>query len=266
VRIRFLGTSSAWPIPRLGCTCPQCAAASTDPRDRRTRSAVCVTTAAGDALLVDAGPDIYEQLSALGREGVSRIRAVVITHVHPDHYLGLVDLSAALPGKKTTPIHALDDNWKSIDRTFPYLFEGRRPQAFERAPMSFGATFEPVPGLRVTPLDARHFPEFSTSCLLVESDGAKLIYAPDFKETPDRDRMRGADLLVLDGSAVDKDVFGHLSIEGGMQLARDLDAVRVLFTHVGHVKRAHKDLAAEVARAGPFDLAFDGLEVDVVGP
>src|SRR5947209_8260297 len=54
---RLLG---AWPIPRLGCDCPQCT--SPDPRDARLRSSLLLD----GRILVDAGPDAYEQLRRAG--------------------------------------------------------------------------------------------------------------------------------------------------------------------------------------------------------
>ncbi len=263
MKITFLGTGSAWPIPRIGCGCPQCAAGATDRRDVRSRSAAFLEAADGRALLVDAGPDIYRQLHALGREAVRRIEAVVLTHVHPDHYLGLVDLSAALGGRKPVPFLVLEDNWPAVERTFFYLFDGSTRAPLARARLALDETVEPVPGLRVTPFDARHFDQFQTCGLLVEGDGGRLAYAPDFKETPARERLRGVDLLVLDGSAVDKDIFGHLSIENGIQLARELGARRTLFTHIGHVKVAHADLEKRVAGEGAFGVAHDGLGLTI---
>jgi phosphoribosyl 1,2-cyclic phosphate phosphodiesterase len=80
-----LGSSAAWPIPRLGCDCEQCT--SSDPRDRRLRSSLLVD----GRILVDAGPDAYQQL--LGAGVVPE--AILLTHHHHDHMLGLHVLSKA---------------------------------------------------------------------------------------------------------------------------------------------------------------------------
>ena len=89
--VDFLGTAAAWPIPRLGCSCPQCS--SDDPRDARLRSSILVER----RVLVDAGPDAYAQLR---RAGVVP-EAVVLTHGHHDHVLGLHEL-AKLGGCRCT--------------------------------------------------------------------------------------------------------------------------------------------------------------------
>lgn len=248
MRITFLGTGAAWPIPRIGCACAQCA--SGDPRDVRSRSAALVeATPGGPSLLVDAGPDIYRQLARLGKARAERIEALAVTHVHPDHYLGLVDLSA-VAGRRL-PLYHLEDNRRSLEAAFHYLF----PRSFELRTMTHGAPFEAA-GVRATPFDAHHFNEFSTSGLLLEADGKRAVYASDFKRT-DHD-LRDLDLLVLDGSSIEKDIFGHLSITNGAALARSLAARRTVFTHVGHVKKSR----AEIEALG-FDVAWDGLEIDV---
>ena len=76
-------------VPTLGCTCRVCTSA--DPRDRRTRPSIAVTWA-GHRVLIDTGPDF--RMQAL-REGIDHVDAVLYTHSHADHILGLDDLRAA---------------------------------------------------------------------------------------------------------------------------------------------------------------------------
>lgn len=278
MRITFLGTGSAWPIPRVGCECPQCTAArrgiagdaAGDVRDVRGRSAAIIEgTPNGALLLVDAGPDIYRQLASLGRAVVTRIAALVLTHVHPDHFLGLADLAAALP--RPVSLYHLEDNLASIEACFGYLLPsgsgkggGRRtaPQMFLPRPMRFGESFS-VAGVDVCPFDTHHFEEFSTAGIFAAAGGKRLAYAPDFKRA--EADLAGLDLLALDASMLAGESFGHISIEDGVALARGTRPGRALFTHVGHVKRTHADLEALVRRGGgpSLGIAHDGLSVDV---
>ena len=89
MRVRFLGTSTSYGVPVIGCPCPTCT--STDPRNRRTRASVYVETDDGVRLLIDSGPEM--RLQAL-REGITRIDAVLYTHFHADHTAGIDDLKA----------------------------------------------------------------------------------------------------------------------------------------------------------------------------
>src|SRR5438477_2908891 len=89
MRVRFLGTSTSYGVPVIGCPCPTCT--SEDPRNKRTRASVYVESDEGVRLLIDSGPEI--RLQAL-REGVTRIDAVLYTHFHADHTAGIDDLKA----------------------------------------------------------------------------------------------------------------------------------------------------------------------------
>ena len=91
MKLHFLGTSAGWPLPRLGPHRDE-VCRSKDKKDRRRRSALLVN----DAILIDAGPDIYHELFDAGDPD---IKAVFITHPHPDHMMGLWDISKVL-GRK----------------------------------------------------------------------------------------------------------------------------------------------------------------------
>ena len=84
--ITILGSGTSMGVPTLGCDCRVCT--SSDPRDRRTRPSIAIRWAS-HCVLVDTGPDFRQQ--AL-REGVNHVDAVLYTHSHADHILGLDDL------------------------------------------------------------------------------------------------------------------------------------------------------------------------------
>src|SRR5690242_14147159 len=90
-RLTFLGSGTSMGVPTLGCGCAVCT--STDPRDTRLRPSVLVQWQAGDdrqrSVVIDTGPDFRQQ--AL-RARINRIDAVLYTHSHADHILGLDDL------------------------------------------------------------------------------------------------------------------------------------------------------------------------------
>lgn len=83
IKFKFLGTSSAEPIPRPGHSCPQCD--STDKKDKRLRSSLLVNK----NILIDANPDIAKELR---RDLIRNLEAVMITHEHEDAVGGLKDL------------------------------------------------------------------------------------------------------------------------------------------------------------------------------
>ena len=71
----------------IGCTCQVCT--SEDPHDRRLRPSIYVDVPGRTAILVDSGPDFRQQ--ALTYK-LPRVDAILFTHGHADHILGLDDV------------------------------------------------------------------------------------------------------------------------------------------------------------------------------
>ncbi len=272
--IRFLGTSAARPIPRWGCTCPQCAAARTEPRARRTRSAILVN----GTLLIDAGPDIYAQLRAIPYKDLARIDHIIITHPHADHYLGLDDLAALrrISQLPILPIYALPDGWGRIQGSFRYLIAAEASEydqrPFARREIYLNEPLHLPERLTVTPLDTHHTQPFTTAGLLIKRDGVRVLYAPDFHHA-DPALVRPVDLAVLDGSFLTREQMDvrytplleegqgrHLPIIEGAQWARSAGAQQVIFTHIGHLRRTPEQVLT-LLPSGRFTLAYDGLTI-----
>src|SRR5882757_7745252 len=84
--LTVLGSGTSMGVPTLGCDCAVCM--STDPHNRRTRTSVRIGYGS-HTVLIDTGPDFHAQ--AL-REGIRKVDAVLYTHGHVDHVLGMDDL------------------------------------------------------------------------------------------------------------------------------------------------------------------------------
>src|ERR1700694_1256125 len=82
----FLGTGTSVGVPMIGCDCAVCR--STNPRNHRYRCGVLISTADGN-ILIDTPPELRLQLL---RQRVGMIHAVLFTHYHADHLMGLDDL------------------------------------------------------------------------------------------------------------------------------------------------------------------------------
>ena len=103
----------------IGCPCAVCHSA--DPRDRRTRPSIYVDVAGGPKILVDTSTDLREQ--ALGH-GITRVDAIVFTHSHADHVMGLDD-SRRFSQMQKGPIRCYADEQTaaSLRKTFYYVFD-----------------------------------------------------------------------------------------------------------------------------------------------
>src|SRR3954463_2403952 len=86
IELLFLGTGTSAGVPMIGCHCAVCSSA--DPRDKRMRPSVVVSYGK-TRVLVDTTPELRLQAIA---HGVDRIDALVFTHAHADHIMGLDDV------------------------------------------------------------------------------------------------------------------------------------------------------------------------------
>jgi phosphoribosyl 1,2-cyclic phosphate phosphodiesterase len=122
MRLTFLWTGTSTGIPTLGCHFGVCT--SRDPRDQRTQPSRLIQFE-GRALVIDTTPDFRAQ--AL-RENPNRLDAVLFTHSHADHSLGLDDVrSFYFRQEKTIPIYADAYSMVHIQRAFEYTFDAVYP-------------------------------------------------------------------------------------------------------------------------------------------
>ncbi len=115
--LTVLGSGTSMGVPTVGCTCAVCS--SDDPHDRRLRPSIMVQYD-GRTVLIDTSPDFREQAI---REQIRRIDAVLYTHGHADHILGLDDVRPLsfprITGGGKIPLYASENTAQSSARRVP---------------------------------------------------------------------------------------------------------------------------------------------------
>jgi phosphoribosyl 1,2-cyclic phosphate phosphodiesterase len=252
MRVRFLGTSTSYGVPVVGCRCETCT--STNPRNKRTRASVYVETDEGVHLLIDSGPEI--RLQAL-REGVTHVDAVLYTHFHADHTAGVDDLkafNAALGGM--LPCFGDAPTGASLRERFGYAFAGTPwigliPHIgftnVDREPFFVGKTC-------IQPIPMRHGSIRATGYRI----GA-FAYLTDTSGVPpaSRDLLRGSTVVVVDSLRWEPHPT-HLSVPESLELIADIAPSRGFLTHVSHALE-HEATNARIAPNA--EVAYDGLEL-----
>jgi phosphoribosyl 1,2-cyclic phosphate phosphodiesterase len=252
MRVRFLGTSTSYGVPVIGCPCATCT--SSDPRNRRTRASVYVQSDDGVRLLIDSGPEI--RLQAL-REGVTRVDAVLYTHYHADHTAGLDDLkafNAALGG--VLPCFGDAPTGTSLRERFAYAFVGTPWIGL-------------IPHISFTNVDSRPF-YIGKTCIQpipmrhgsIRATGYRIgdfAYLTDTSGVPASSRalLHDLDVAVVDALRWEPHPT-HLSVPEALELVADIRPRQAYLTHVGHTLE-HE---ATNRRIGPdIAVAYDGLEL-----
>jgi phosphoribosyl 1,2-cyclic phosphate phosphodiesterase len=251
VRLVVLGSGTSVGVPTIGCPCKVCH--SDDPRDRRLRPSVALQFG-GRNVIVDTGPDFRFQVL---RAGIRQVDAVLFTHAHADHILGLDDLRPFnFHQRGAIPIYATEDTLSVIRRVFAYIFhdgetESSRPKIaahlFDSEPIElFGRTITPIP--------VRHGKGAAHGFRI-----GNLAYLTDHSEIPESSLalLEGLDVLFLDALRY-KPHPTHCTVEQSLRYVERLAPKRAWFTHLSHDlghERAESLLPPHVR------LAYDGLEV-----
>src|SRR5690349_16552049 len=118
--ITVLGSGTSVGVPTIGCHCAVCS--SPDPRDQRLRPSIFIKYD-GHGILIDTTPDFRQQ--AL-RARIERIDAILFTHSHADHIMGLDDVRPFnFRQGGVIPIYGSPDTLENIQRVFRYIFDPR---------------------------------------------------------------------------------------------------------------------------------------------
>ena len=264
MRIIVLGSGTSHGVPMIGCRCAVCSSA--DPRNRRTRSSAAFRLGPR-TLLVDTSPDLRLQAVAAGLE---RVDAVAFTHSHADHVMGFDELRrfAELAGR-AIPVYASPAALSDLYRIFNYALTDARSGLFGIPIVEWHALTEPVAigGHRLTPVPLAHGTHLATGIRVDAPDGSSVAWCPDCCGIPEesRERLRGLDLLFLDGLR-HRPHPTHFTVAEAVETIRRLAPHQAWLIHMTHdLDHAATEAALPPAPEVPggIRLAYDGLAVDL---
>src|SRR5579872_1067715 len=124
MKITVLGSGTSVGVPTIGCFCDVCT--SSDPRDQRLRPSILITYN-GRSVLIDTTPDFRQQ--AL-RFHMQRLDAILFTHSHADHIMGLDDVRPFnFRQGGVIPIYGAAEHIENIRRCFHYVFSNTKTES-----------------------------------------------------------------------------------------------------------------------------------------
>lgn len=226
--IKFLGTSSSRAIPRANCKCGQCR--SKDKKDKRLRSSILIN----DEILIDVGPDFLIQKKKY-KIILDKIKMIFLTHLHEDAAAGLENIYLLSP------------------KTFV-----QRPEIFKTE----------VGRIKIKSFKVPHAKDIETFGFLIEENRPRrsVAYISDISRITVKVKkiLSAADIIIFDGSVLNRDFGGHLAIEKSLPLLKKFKA-KIYFTHNGHTRLPHAQLEKLIQKkgGGNFRLAHDGMKISI---
>ena len=255
VSMTLLGTGTSMGVPMIGCRCAVCT--SDNPRNQRTRAGVLVQAPLGN-FLIDTPPELRLQLV---REQVDLVEAVVFTHEHADHILGLDDLRIfGFRLKRAVKLYCEPEVERTLRAAFAYAFATATEDSLHSRPqlefVSIGC--EPFDLLGVT---VRPFRLWHGRTPVLGFRIGDVAYATDCNRIPEESwpLLQGLDTLVID-ALWEEPHPTHFCVAEALDVIERVSPRQAFLTHVSH----RLDYEATNAKLPPHvRLSHDGLRLDV---
>ncbi len=293
MKVTVLGSAQDGGFPEWDCNCLNCRLSRQNALKFRFRSSLAVESENGCIVVLDASPDLKSQISMLrpysrriseayaGR--VAPIDAILITHAHWGHIMGLLELSAGYPFK--IPVYCSHYVASIIrsSRIFKSLVDGNFIDIIE---FGDGDVLDVVDwrgrrtGLKFEAFKVPHREDFTdTYGFKVFDKKSSIVYIPDIKTLSNNilSRIEGSNALFFEGTFYWEDELwrisgirrtstelGHIPMVESLSILKELQVNLKYYIHLNHTNptlRSNSDERRTIEKAG-LKIAFDGLAIE----
>lgn len=293
MKLIVLGAAAGGGLPQWNCGCENCSDARAGRLPSMTQSSVAVSLDDQTWAILNASPDIREQLRDCRQLHPASLRgspiaSVILTNGDIDHIAGLLTLRE----KTTFQLYATAAGLEIVDANS--VFRVLDPDFVSQHKIALDVPFEPLAGLRVTPFavpgkvalflegETLNLEEVGdqTVGLLLEAGDKRVAYVPGCAALPDWlvTHLGGVDLLLFDGTVWNNDDMqrtgtgqktgarmGHIPMNGELGSLARLSHLpgRRVFIHINNtnpILQPDSPERADVLSKG-WEIAYDGMEI-----
>lgn len=252
MQLTLLGTGTSQGIPVIGCRCEVCQSA--DPRNQRLRTAALFHNESTN-IAIDCGPDFRQQML---RADVHQLDAILITHTHNDHVIGLDDVRPFnFSMKRSIPIYGLEEHLDEIRERFSYVFQSNPYPGAPRLSLCPIRPYVPftIDGVEIMPILLRHG-QLDVLGFRIENKA----YLTDTNYIPDESLSKLSDLEVLVLDALHhRDHHSHFNLSQAIEAALKINADRTFLIHLSHHMGLHEEIDSQCP--ANIHLSYDGLTI-----
>lgn len=252
MKVHILGTGTSQGVPVIGCKCLVCT--SEDVKNNRLRSCVVIEQD-GTYILIDTGPDMRQQML---RADIPRIDAILYTHEHNDHVIGLDDIRPYnFKQNEDLPIYGLERVVKEIKDRFAYVFADKRypgaPQAVAHS-ITGDHTFQ-VNGIKIMPIRVVHG---RLPILGYRIGGMAFITDASHIEEAEIEKLQDLDVLIINALRQEQHP-SHFNLSEALEIIEKVSCRRAYITHISH----YMGLQKEWSKLLPAHVkaSYDGLTI-----
>lgn len=252
--LKFLGTGTSQGIPVIGSHHPVCL--SENPKDKRLRTSALITSDLGKKILIDCGPDFRQQMLINKEEYID---AVLLTHEHNDHIIGLDDLRPLIfKNQASMPIYCNARVANEIKERFPYAFaEQKYPGAPSFDLFEINDNFKLFDEVEITPINVIHSDidilGFKVKNLAYITDASKI-------DDQEKEKLKKLDYFIINCLRKKEPHHSHFILPQILELVEELKPRVTYLIHISHHFGFHEEVENELPEN--IHLAYDGLEIE----
>lgn len=254
LRVIVMGCGGSGGVPYAGNVWGKCD--PSNPKNSRMRPSIYLQQ--GDTrLVIDTGPDFRLQLNKTGIREDELLDAVLYTHAHCDHIVGLDDLRTFWyrSGKQPVPVYGSKEALDEITTRFNYAFF----QSDDEYPATVQAHILPEK-LAIKGMEIHHFEQIHGKIKTTGYRVGDFAYSTDVNELPPESiaSLQGVKTWIVGAFHNDEGSYNHAGFD---KIREWVDAIKPEMTYLTHLTSgADYD---ELCRILPSNIrpAYDGMEL-----